>query len=255
MLNSTATKTMLTIVKLLIYYFAYQLGFQAIALVAARHVSPMDPSMALSLAMVVSTAVMTWHLIHFGYIRLTRNLFKGVSVSILAASVVLVSSGTYVLNLLIEQADIPYTTEEIFLGMSRNPFGVLSIALMGPILEELLFRGVIQRRIQAMTHKAWVAIIASALIFGVVHGNQAQIIFASLMGLMFGWLYYRTGSLLPSIVGHVVNNSVAAINMILYGNTTIEEQMNGPLAMWLWAAVAIVICCIAAGWLNRKLTR
>lgn len=246
---------MLTIIKLIIYYFAYQLGFSAIAMGVSRLVFPMDMIMTTSLAMVASTIAMTWHLIHFGYIQLTHDRYKEISLPVLAVAVIFVSSATYVLNLLIEQASIPNTMEDIFLGMAHNPFGILSIALLAPILEELLFRGVIQRRLQAMTHKAWVAIIASALIFGVVHGNPAQIPFATLMGAMFGWLYYRTGSLLPSIVGHVLNNSVAAINMILYGNTTIEEQMNGTLAMWLWGAAAMVIFCIATGWLNRKLPR
>ena len=109
------------------------------------------------------------------------------------------------------------------------------------------------QRLQAMTHKAWVAIIASALIFGVVHGNPAQIPFAFLLGVMFGWLYYRTRSLLPGIIGHVLNNSIAAVNMILYGDATIEDQIENPLTMWIWAVVAIAIGCAAARWLDKNL--
>ena len=85
--------------------------------------------------------------------------------------------------------------------------------------------------------------------------NPAQIPFAFLLGMMFGWLYYRTGSMLPGIVGHVLNNSVAAANMILYGNATLEEQVQDKLSMWLWAAVAFAVFIVATAWLNRHLKK
>ena len=59
--------------------------------------------------------------------------------------------------------------------------------------------------------------------------------------------------LLPGIIGHVLNNSIAAINMILYGNATMEEQIDNPLTMWIWAVVAIVVGCAAAWWLDKNL--
>ena len=103
--------------------------------------------------------------------------------------------------------------------------------------------------------RPWTAIIVSSLIFGVVHMNPAQIPFAFLLGMMFGWLYYRTGSLLPGIIGHVLNNSVATANMLLYGDVTIEEQMQSPMEMWLWAVAATAVCFFTAIWLNRNLDR
>ena len=70
---------------------------------------------------------------------------------------------------------------------------------------------------------------------------------------MFGWLYYRTGSLLPGIIGHVLNNSVAAVNMILYGDIPLEEQVQDETMMWTWAAIATVAFVLATLWLNRRL--
>ena len=247
--------TIFTIVKLVLYYFAYQLGFSAITLGVSRLIIPMDMITTTSLAMVASTLVMSWHLIHFGYVNMARDRYRELSLPVLGVSVVFIFAAMYVLNLFIEQAGIPNTLEETFLAMSRNPFGVLSIALLAPVLEELLFRGAIQGQLQAAGQKPWTAIIVSSLIFGVVHMNPAQIPFAFLLGMLFGWLYYRTGSLLPGIIGHVLNNSVAAINMILYGNTTIEEQIENPLTMWIWAIVAVVACYAAALWLDKNLDR
>lgn len=248
-------QSLTTIIKLVLYYFAYQLGFSAVAMGISHLIAPMDMITMTSLAMVASTVVMSWHLIHFGYVRLACDRYKEVSLPVLGISVVFIFAAMYVLNLLIEQAGIPNTMEETFLAMSRNPFGILSIALLAPILEELLFRGAIQGQLQASGMRPWTAILVSSLIFGVVHMNPAQIPFAFLLGMMFGWLYYRTGSLLPGIIGHVLNNSVATANMLLYGDVTIEEQMQNPMEMWLWAVAATVVCFFAAIWLNRNLDR
>ena len=248
-------QTIFTIIKLLVYYFAYQLGFYAIALGFMFFIKSMDMVGALSLSMVASTLAMSWHLIHFGYVSIARDRYKEVSFPTLGVSVVFIFAAMYVLNLLIEQIGLPNTMESTFLAMSRNPFGVLSIALLAPVLEELLFRGAIQGHLQAAGKKPWTAIAVSSLIFGVVHMNPAQIPFAFLLGMMFGWLYYRTGSLLPGIIGHVLNNSMAAITMICYGDSTIEEQMNSPMKMWLWAVVATIAFILAMGWLNKHLKK
>lgn len=245
--------TIITIVKLVFYYFAYQLGFSAAAMVVAHLAVPMDMITMTSLAMVASTLMMSWHLLHFGYVNLAEDKYKEVKLPVLAVAIVFIFAAMYVLNLVIEQAGIPNMLEETFIAMSRNPFGMLSIALLAPTLEELLFRGAIQGVLLNTLRKPWVAIVVSSLIFGVVHMNPAQIPFAFLLGMMFGWLYYRTGSLLPGIVGHVLNNSTAAINMILYGNSTIEEQIENPLTMWMWAVIAVAVCFVAARWLNKQL--
>ncbi len=246
---------MWTIVKLILFYFAYQLGFTALVAAISHFVVPIDGIMMTSLAMVASTLMMMWHLVRFKYVSLSHDKYKEVSRQVLLVAVVFVFAAMYVLNLLIEQAGIPNTMEDTFIAMSRNPFGLLSIALLAPILEEMLFRGAIEGRMLRMFRNPWTAIVVSSLIFGVVHMNPAQIPFAFLLGMMFGWLYYRTGSMLPGIVGHVLNNSVAAANMILYGNATLEEQVQDKLSMWLWAAVAFAVFIVATAWLNRHLKK
>ncbi len=246
--------TVFTIIKLILFYFAYQLGFSTVAM-GVSLITPMDTITMTSIAMVASTLVMAWHLIHFDYVKLSHDRFRTVTLPVLGVSVVFIFAAMYVLNLLIEQMGIPNTMEDTFIAMSRNPIGILSIALLAPILEELLFRGAIQGALHRTVKNPRVAILIASLIFGVVHMNPAQIPFAFLLGMIFGWLYYRTGSLLPGIVGHVLNNSVASVNMILYGNATIEEQMPSSAEMWLLAAIATVVFCLAAAWLNKRLKK
>lgn len=244
---------MSTIIKLILYYFGYQLGFTAITMVVSKIAMPMDATLMTSLAMIASTLAMMWHLVHFKYVSLLHDKYKEINRQVLFVSMVFVFAAMYVLNLLIEQIGIPNTMEETFIAMSRNPFGFLSIALLAPILEEMLFRGAIEGKLLRMWQNPWKAILVSSLIFGVVHMNPAQIPFAFLLGMMFGWLYYRTGSLLPGILGHVLNNSVAAANMIFYADATLEEQMQNQATMWLWAVIAVVAFMLAALWLNRRL--
>ena len=59
--------------------------------------------------------------------------------------------------------------------------------------------------------KHWAAICMSAAGWGLIHGNKAQFINALLMGLLLGWMYYRTKSLVPGIRLHWVNNTMADV--------------------------------------------
>ena len=243
------------ILLLIFFYFLYQLGFTVIGMAVSYFIVPMDNAMITSLAMVSSTLAMIWHLIHSGHVRIAYDTSKQVSLSVLGVSAIFVFSAMYVLNMLIEQADIPNTMEDTFMAMSHNFFGIISMALLAPVLEELLFRGAIQGMLQETLKNPWKSIIISSLIFGIVHMNPAQIPFAFLLGMIFGWLRYRSGSLLPGIMGHVLNNTIATANMLFYGNATIEEQMGNRTEMWLWATVAVAMFFLAVRWLDRHLER
>jgi membrane protease YdiL (CAAX protease family) len=85
-------------------------------------------------------------------------------------------------------------------------------------------------------------VVASA-IFGIVHLNPIQVFYAFFLGLVFGWLYYRTGSLMPCIVGHVLNNSLAALTMCLgIEEVEIAEELSASsevISVVLCAAIAV----------------
>lgn len=99
--------------------------------------------------------------------------------------------------------------------------GFFVIGILVPLAEEIVFRGAILRTLlnhQAPTMGRWTAISISALIFGLAHINPVQIPHAFLLGLFLGWLYERTGSIVPGVVAHVVNNTVCFILARLYIN-------------------------------------
>ncbi len=111
------------------------------------------------------------------------------------------------------QMEMPEQMMKMFEEVMKKPIGYVVIGILAPFAEEVVFRGAILRKILGMMDEKrhWVAIAISALVFGLVHLNIPQGIHAFLIGLLLGWMYYRTRSILPGILFHWVNNSVAFI--------------------------------------------
>ena len=111
------------------------------------------------------------------------------------------------------QMEMPEQMMKTFEEVMKKPIGYVVIGILAPFAEEVVFRGAILRKLLGMMdeERHWVAIAISALVFGLVHLNIPQGIHAFLIGLLLGWMYYRTRSILPGILFHWVNNSVAFI--------------------------------------------
>ena len=142
--------------------------------------------------------------------------------------VALFSLGTIIpLSFLYEQLGIEMdeNTQQIFSSLMKEPWGYVAVGILAPLAEEVVFRGAILRTLLGIMSKKnhWVAIIISAALFGLAHFNAAQFINALLMGLLLGWMYYRTGSLVPGILLHWVNNTMA------YVLANIMPQSDGKL--------------------------
>ena len=112
--------------------------------------------------------------------------------------------------------ELPNIAEDTFDMIMRDRWGYLSIGLLAPLAEELVFRGAILRSLLQWTKQPWVAIAISAIFFAAAHLNPAQLPHAFLVGLLLGWMYYRTDSIVPCVVYHWVNNTVAYVMYNLY---------------------------------------
>ncbi|OIN57944.1 CPBP family intramembrane glutamic endopeptidase [Arsenicibacter rosenii] len=134
---------------------------------------------------------------------------------------------------------------------------VITAVIAAPILEEVLFRGIIEDGFLKQYSPAK-SIIWSAVIFGVIHMIPAQALNACLLGLAFGWLYYRTRSLWLCMFLHFVNNSLSSLPLFFDDalqmdvNTTRLWIGNDGLYMGLLAACA-AICYGCYAYLNRIL--
>ena len=235
---------MVRICKLVIYYFLYQFLFTAIIALPSTWIQIMNNGGDVSsftpgettytttgIAMILSGIAMIWHLIHFKYVKFNLKSFSEVSGKTIGLSIPLIVAGMLFINLCSEFLGLPDLMQDTFLGMSRNVFGIISITIMAPLVEELLFRGAIQGYMLRKGMKPLNAILIASAIFGIVHMNPIQIPFAFAIGLIFGWLYYRTGSVVPGIIGHFINNSIACLQMA----TLTEEEFNTKTIEWLGA--------------------
>lgn len=140
-----------------------------------------------------------------------------------------------------QMPELPNIVEQEFDMILRNRWGYVSIGLLAPLAEELVLRGAILRSLLRWTGSQpfagdgetygygtprygghWTAIAISALFFALIHMNPAQMPHAFLIGVLLGWMYYRTGSILPGVAYHWVNNSVAYALYNLYPDPEME---------------------------------
>ena len=229
-------------IKLVIYYFIYQMLFTSLVTLPSiwsqlmqnggdltSYAETGSTTNMIGLSMVLSGIAMIWHLIHFKYVKFNLKSFCEIPSKTIWLSIPLIIAGMLFLNLCSEFLGLPDLMQDTFLAMSRNVFGIISITIMAPLVEELLFRGAIQGHLLRKGMNPWAALFIASAIFGIIHMNPVQIPFAFAIGLIFGWLYYRTGSLVPGIVGHFINNSIACIQMA----TMTEEEFNIKTIEWL----------------------
>ncbi len=152
--------------------------------------------------------------------------------------------GIFVLNMGEEVLNLTNHMEDMFIGMCHSLIGALSIAVIGPIIEEFIFRESILGHMLRSGMNKWKAITASALIFGIIHLNPAQVPFAAGMGFIFGIIYYKTGNIVITSILHILNNGIAVWQMYSMGETIKEfsmvEWLGGPAT-----AICIAIPCTA----------
>ena len=246
-------------IKLVLYYFAYQLAFtflvglpvgiikvmneisenDNLAYAAGKNTASMT-----GLVMVLAGIAMIWHLIYFKYVQFNKTSWTEVPAKTILLSIPFIIAAMFICNVASEFIELPNLVEDTFIGMSRNVFGIIAIAVMAPLVEELLFRGAIEGHFLQTGKRPGMAILLSALIFGLIHVNPAQVPFAFCLGLVFGWLYYRTGSIIPGMIGHFLNNSLATIAMA----TSTQEELNektvdmiGATPTYILLAASIII--------------
>lgn len=142
--------------------------------------------------------------------------------------------------------DMPAEMEALLADMMRNRWGYLAIGILAPLAEEAVFRGAVLRVLLRLFDKKWhwIAIAISAILFGLVHGNVHQFVHATLIGLILGWMYYRTDSILPGVLFHWVNNSAAYVISNLIPNAEQARLIDifGGEQRSVWLALLFSLC-------------
>ena len=177
---------------------------------------------SLAMGLMLSTVAMLLFLHFTGLFKLRWSLFKSISFRPLLFSTLLVFTSMFALNIFVQWFNLNDNLADQFNGLVHNVVGAFTVSVLAPLLEEAMFRGAMQGYMMRRFNP-WVGIVVAALVFGVFHMNPVQIMYATLLGVVFGWIYYRTRSLMSVIVGHVLNNSIATAVMLLFPASEVEQ--------------------------------
>jgi uncharacterized protein len=134
--------------------------------------------------------------------------------------------------------------------LASNPIsGPLMLIVVAPVTEELICRGLVLRGLLTRTGP-WRAIIISAVLFALVHLNPWQFPTAFVLGLVLGWVYFRTGSLVLCMAGHALNNalSLLAVGLPFVVRGFNSTRTTGPVEFQPWwfdlAGLALVVASV-----------
>ena len=133
--------------------------------------------------------------------------------------------------------EMPAFLEEALKSMTNGPLwaSLLSVSVFAPLFEEWLCRGLVLRGLLNKMNPAG-AICISAAFFATLHLNPWQAIPAFVLGLLFGYVYYRTGSLKLTMLMHCVNNTLATIVSRIPAFEDAETFMD-ILAPWKYGVI------------------
>lgn len=136
---------------------------------------------------------------------------------------------------------------------------VLTTCLFAPIVEEFIFRGTIERILLKLKTSPWVAIIASSFMFSVAHCDKYQSLSVLGAGILYGWVYYKTRSLMPSLILHISWNTLVCTLQLLektkYGEIVISYLYKEPTSTHsiMFASISLLILILFVFLLCREI--
>lgn len=134
------------------------------------------------------------------------------------------------------------TIEAFEMMLNYKVAGFITVCILAPILEEILFRGILLRGMLHQGINPAIAIILSSILFGLAHMNPWQFIGAGILGAIFAYIYYRTKSLWICIFLHSLNNTISFILMLKF--QSMDENVTDPndyVSIFLCLFIAILI--------------
>lgn len=157
---------------------------------------------------------------------LPKNKFKALLLIVIGFGGCMVANivSSYILTIL-EAIGVysTYSSIEDPKGITDSVLMFLSVAIIPPLVEEFAMRGVASTNLRKYGNAF--AILASSFMFGIFHGNAAQILFAFICGLFFAYTVIATDSIWPAVIMHGMNNALSCISSILL-QVTDEKVSN-----------------------------
>jgi len=176
----------------------------------------------------------------------------------LALLLLLVPAFTVTIEPLTMWIPMPEWIKKIFESFTQNGWvSFVSVVIMAPLFEEWLCRKVALGGLIKRGYSPAKAILWSALMFGIIHMNPWQTIPAFLMGILFGWIYWRTRSIWSVVFMHAINNGTAFLLTHLFPELPEDASTLdavGP-TIYPWVLAGSVIISVGVIWILNKTVR
>lgn len=134
--------------------------------------------------------------------------------------------------------------------LATNPIGLITASFVAPVVEEMVFRGAILRALLQKKWNPWIAIFISAAIFGIIHMNLTQGVSAFVVGIFMGWLFYRTRSIWPGVILHMMNNTISCVWNSFPENTFSSIPLSPTGYLLLFVPVGLFLLVIGIQKIN-----
>lgn len=145
---------------------------------------------------------------------------------------------------------------QVFLQMktfSDLLINLLIMALLPAIGEELFFRGSLQKALLRLSHKPWLAIVVSSVVFALLHGTFFKILPIFTLGLILGIVYYITRNLWYTILIHFFNNAFAVLSVYYADRSETLKKLSGDgFSVPLYGAVVSLVIGIGIIYFIKK---
>lgn len=135
---------------------------------------------------------------------------------------------------------------------------ILMIAILPAVGEELIFRGILQRKLVEFTRSRWIGILLAAALFSAIHMQFQGFIPRFALGVAFGYLLEVTGSIWVPIAAHFFNNAIAATGYMLMGMGAADkriENIGGITDLWILGLVSLVATSLLIVSIKREFER
>ena len=125
---------------------------------------------------------------------------------------------------------------------------LIGSAILSPIMEELVFRGIVFGNLRKITSTG-AAIFLSAFLFGIVHFNIVQFIYAFLLGIVLALFMYKSGHMYAAMVGHIAANAFAVLRTEC---NILTWTMDGSAVAWTLSIILLVAGSIILGYYVKR---
>ena len=143
---------------------------------------------------------------------------------------------------------------ELSLNVGRGFWTILSLVVFAPVFEELICRGVVLSSLRTRygVVTAW---LVSSLFFGVLHGQPAQVIGASVIGLILGVVYLATDSMWSVMILHALNNAVAYLALATGHGNALLIDLVGSRTLYVLIYIAALALSAVSGYMMLRTLR